>query len=312
MSQKTSSTIKVLSRAFLAVFAGLLLIEGILGGMVWYFGTQQMRLLDDQARLFRIREFILGTQSKFEAHTAMTLLEAKQSGSTEPHQPAVAGETISVADLFLWFSRLGTPDAVFDAKTIESLGIALQKGIELYDEERAALHAAKGVFPNEAGEFIERRDSDGTALKNLAEDTGRGAAWKAIEQSMGGFLAMTDVRLYATAKLSRRCATILQSSSYAALAILVLATVGGGIFLYLKVREPVNLLKNQTRKAQDTLARLQAELRAVQMERDQLQFQNASRPPAQAAPSPVMPRTTFEQPEFQAPLAPDDYITRMP
>lgn len=312
MSKKTSSTVKLLNRVFLAVFGGLLLIEGILGGLVWYFGAQQTNFLNDQARLFRIREFILGYQAKLEAHTVMTMVEAGQSGSAEPHQPAVAGGALSVSELFLLFPRLNTPDAVFAPKTIEALGIALQKSIERYDEERAALQAAKGFFPNAAGEFVERRNADLLPLKNLAEDTTRLTEWKAIEQSLEGFLAMTDVRLYATAKHARRCATILRSSSYAALALLVLATAGGGIFLYWKVREPVNLLKNQTRKAQDTLARLQSELRAVQMERDQLQLHQRHYPAVQVAPTPATSPDAFEKPEFQAPLAPDDYITRMP
>lgn len=310
MSKKQSSTIKLISRAFLVVFGGLLLIEGLLGGVVWYFGTQQSRFLNDQATLFRVREFVLGVRAKFEAHTAMTMLEARQSSSAEPHQPAVAGGTVSVSELFLWFPRLGTPDAVFDPKTIEALGIALQKAIRLYDEERGALQAAKGFFPNEAGEFVERRDSDPASLTNLAGDSGRVDEWNAIEKALDGFLAMTDVRLYATAKHAKRCAMFLQSSSYAALALLVLATAVGGILLYMKVREPVNLLKNQTRKAQDTLTRLQAELRAVQMERDQLHL--ARRPAKDAAPAPDRPSSTFENAEFQAPLAPDDYITRMP
>ena len=269
-------------KLFAGLFAALLLIEAILLAIVLRERDLREATLTDQWLLLQAREAINTELDDFveisdRAIKAATTGDGKLAKAHEDLRSSILNRSaaanssrIMAADLPFRLQRLQEGDAVYRNEDFSALQKALDDARSLLQADRKALHALRGLFPDAEGNFTIRGKNDPSLSLAMLTDEISALKRSSVRDTLSDFLAATDVRIYAT--VEKNAVAIQRYSLLLSLmiALLLLATIAAGIFLYRNITEPLQSFRVHSRKINDDLARTLSQLETVTAERDAL------------------------------------------
>ena len=203
--------------------------------------------------------------------------------------------------------RLSTRAAAFQDDELSKFEETISKMKVQFAAEKKAVNALKGFFQDIKGEFSIEAPADPKLASQILSDPEYEKTVRDIQKGFSAFLSDLDVRLFAIHKESSRSFRI--NFILALASILLAATAVAGIFLYRSVSTTIRKLKINARNLTDELGRVNNELHAAVVSREdmrrQLERVSALGGPAAVATPPSPPRDD-SQPEF------NDFLTRLP
>ena len=203
--------------------------------------------------------------------------------------------------------QISTKSVQFQGDELSVFDTALAASKDQRTAEIKAINALKGNFQDRRGEFTIQAPADPKLAAQILSDPEYEKTVRAVQKGFSDFLSTLDVRLFAVHKQSAK--TFSLNFIIALSMVLFASTVVVGLLLYRSLNITIRKLKINARNLTDELGRVNNELHAAVVSREdmrrQLERVSALGGPAAVANPPSPPRDD-SQPEF------NDFLTRLP